>query len=384
MIKKLCVLSAYYPQADDPIYSFVGTLIETIADMGVECHVISPVSYIEKKHKAVSRIEKTKKGSEIHVYCPRYMIFPSRNVLGFQTYRLTVRSLWRAIGRTFRYEIKDCDAIYSHFIDAGVNAAWLGSKTGIPAFMAVGESNVTMHKLTYTVFSDVLHDGLKGVVSVSTQLEKDLFEHDVISTETPVIIAPNGIDTSLFKPSSKEKAREKLGVKESDYIISFVGAFIPRKGFDRLQMILKKHGDWKCIFIGNGEIPVELKDGQVLFSGRIPHDQIPELISASDVFVLPTQAEGCCNAIIEALGCGLPVISSDRSFNDDILDETCSVRVDPDNLDEIEKAMVLLETDVELRNRLADGAFKKGQELSIENRAKIILEFMEKQINGKS
>ncbi len=381
MIKKLCVLSTYYPQENDPIYSFVGTLIGTIADMGIECHVISPVSYIEKKHKAVSRIEKTKNGSEIHVYCPRYFIYPSRKFLGFHTYQLTVKSLWNAIYRTYKRNIIDCDAIYSHFIDAGVNAAWLKSKTGNPAFMAVGESNVTMHKLTYSVFRSVLYNGLNGVISVSSQLEKDLYDNDVISNEIPIFVAPNGIDTELFKPYDKQLSRSRLGAKESDFIISFVGAFILRKGFGILQQVLKKHPDWKCIFIGSGEISIELSDDQVLFAGRIPHEQIPELISASDVFVLPTQAEGCCNAIVEALGCGLPVISSDRSFNDDIIDETCSIRVDPDSIDEIENAIIRIKNDDDLRMHLANGAIKKGQDLSIVRRARKILDFMEKQSN---
>jgi len=381
MIKKLCVLTTYYPQENDPIYSFVGTLIEAIADMGIECHVISPVSYIENKHKAITRIEKTKNGAEIHVYCPRYTVYPSRKILGFQTYRLTVKSLWSAIYRTFKSNVGNCDAIYSHFIDSGVNAAWLKMKTGIPAFMAVGESNITMRELTYTVFHNILHDGLNGVITVSSQLKMDLLQYDIISKETPILVSPNGINTEIFKPLDKAQARVKLGAKNDDYIISFVGAFITRKGFDKLQIIMNKHPDWKCIFIGSGDIPVQLINDQLLFSGRIPHEQIPEYISASDVFVLPTQAEGCCNAIVESLGCGLPVISSDRSFNDDIIDETCSIRVDPNSIDEIENAIIRIKNDDDLRMHLANGAIKKGQDLSIVRRARKILEFMEKQSN---
>ena len=90
MLKKICIISARYPSKSDPVYSFVGTLVEAFADRGVECHVISPVSNIEKKHKAESRIERTANGAEINVYCPRYTMFPNRNIFGFKTYRLTV------------------------------------------------------------------------------------------------------------------------------------------------------------------------------------------------------------------------------------------------------------------------------------------------------
>lgn len=380
MIKKICVLTSRYPSASDPVYSFVGTLIEAIADMGVECHVISPVSHIEKQHKAVTRIERTAQGSEIYVYCPRFFMFPNRNVLGFRTYKLTVWSMWSSIRRVFRRNVRYCDAIYSHFIDSGVNAAWLKKKTGIPAFMAVGESNVTMRKLTYEVFRDVLYDGLNGVISVSSQLKNDLFDNDIISKETPIIVAPNGIDTDLFKPLDKDSCRSELGISSEDFVISFVGAFIKRKGIDKLQSVLKMHPSWKCILIGSGDIKIELDDNQVLFSGRISHDRIPQYISASDVFVLPTEAEGCCNAIIEAMGCGLPVVSSNKSFNDDILNEGCSIRVNTDSVGELDEALTKLYDDCVMRQRLSEGALETGSSLSIKNRAKRILSFMEEHL----
>lgn len=380
MLKKICIISARYPSKSDPVYSFVGTLVEAFADRGVECHVISPVSNIEKKHKAESRIERTANGAEINVYCPRYTMFPNRNIFGFKTYRLTVRSMWSAIFKTYNKHIKNCDAIYSHFIDSGVNAAWLKKKVGIPAFMAVGESNITMRKLTYEVFHDLLFDGLDGVITVSTQLKYDLSNYKIISQNTPVLIAPNGIDTDLFKPLDKKLCRENFGIKDDDYVVSFVGAYIKRKGFDKLQAVIKRHPDWKCILIGAGEIGIELNSDQIIFSGRIPHDEIPKYLSAADVFVLPTEAEGCCNAIIEAMGCALPVVSSDKSFNDDILDDNSSIRINVDSIDELDNALIKLYEDKDLRKKLSFGAGQTGSNLSIDNRANRILSFIEANI----
>ena len=378
MIRKILVITAHYPSDDDPIYAFVGTLINEIANKGIECHVISPVSNVEKKHRAVTRIETTSNGAKIHVYCPRFTVFPNRNIFGFYTYRLTVDSKRKAIKKVFDQQIKSCDAIYSHFIDSAVFAALLSKQTGIPAFAAIGESSLTMKQLSYSLFRKDLHDYIKGVISVSSELKKEARTLGVFSEKTNIEVFSNGIDTELFKPLDREECRAKHGIGRDDFVISFVGAYISRKGFDKLQEAIARHPDWKCILIGAGELEVTLPSSQVIFSGRIPHDQIPGYICASDVFALPTQAEGCCNAIVEAMGCGLPVVSSDRPFNDDILDDTNSVKINPDSVDACECALIQIEKDLELRKALAAGSLLKAKNFSISYRAESIINFMEK------
>ena len=83
--------------------------------------------------------------------------------------------------------------------------------------------------------------------------------------------------------------------------------------------------------------------------GTVPHEKVYMYLNASDVFVLPTLAEGLCNAILEALACGVPVISSDLPFNYDVLDDSCSILVNPKNKDEIYSAILRLKEDEELK-----------------------------------
>ena len=99
-------------------------------------------------------------------------------------------------------------------------------------------------------------------------------------------------------------------------------------------------------------------------------------MNAADVFVLPTKGEGCCNAIIEALACGLPVISSDLAFNDDVLNEKNSIRIDVENERQIADAIRKLKEDTKQREMLVQGAVDLSKSLSITERAKRILEFM--------
>ena len=97
---------------------------------------------------------------------------------------------------------------------------------------------------------------------------------------------------------------------------------------------------------------------------------------ASDVFVLPTLHEVCFNAIVEALSCGIPVISSDLPFNDELLDQSCSIRTDPTDIQQIVNSILKLKQDESLRERLHLGALKKAEKLEIGERTRRILSFI--------
>jgi glycosyltransferase involved in cell wall biosynthesis len=96
-------------------------------------------------------------------------------------------------------------------------------------------------------------------------------------------------------------------------------------------------GTVKLICAGHGEQQPYGKN--LLAAGQLLPSEVPFYYYAADFFVLPTLAEGCSNAVVEAIGCGLPVISSNMSFNDDILSDEYSIRIDPMNVDELEKAI---------------------------------------------
>lgn len=85
-------------------------------------------------------------------------------------------------------------------------------------------------------------------------------------------------------------------------------------------------------------------------------------------------------AVVEALAMGLPVISSDGPFNDDILDENNSIRINPDDVDALTDAIRKLRDDKTLRKSMVDYSHSRHEEYSIEGRAKRILGFIDEQI----
>jgi len=134
----------------------------------------------------------------------------------------------------------------------------------------------------------------------------------------------NGVDLTRFKPSSQSK-REKIRVLG-------VGRLIPRKGFHFLIQALPKvvsqtKQPFEVEIIGSGQEEKNLKklaqelkvEKFVLFSGSVSYDDLLKKYQAADIFVLPSLSEGMPCVMLEAMGCGLPVIASDIPGNDELV-----------------------------------------------------------------
>ena len=171
-----------------------------------------------------------------------------------------------------------------------------------------------------------------------------------------------------------------MGIQDNDFVVGFVGQFVPRKGALRICKALKQLDDLniKAIFIGSGTENPEY-DG-IVCKGRVPHEQIANYLYACDVYVMPTENEGCSNAIIEAMACGLPIISTDAPFNYDILNKNNSILIDCHSINQIANAISLLKTNLELRKELSSGAKITAKELSIDKRAEKILSFIKEKM----
>lgn len=83
------------------------------------------------------------------------------------------------------------------------------------------------------------------------------------------------------------------------------------------------------------------------------------------------------------MACGLPVISSDLPFNWDVLNKGNSIMVNPNSINEIRDAIVEMRDNNVKRMQLSQGALVSVQDLTIENRAQAIVEFINSRINNK-
>ncbi len=160
----------------------------------------------------------------------------------------------------------------------------------------------------------------------------------------------------------------RLGFPEGTFNIAFVGTFDDLKGGARLIEAVRGLDDVRLIMLGHGSAP--MPSSQILFRGTVDHARVPDYLCAADLFVLPTAEEGSCNAVIEALACGLPIVTSTGRYMDDIVDDKTAVRVDPASVPEIRVAITTLMADPDRRRRMAAAALERAPRFDIRERAR--------------
>ena len=365
---RIVVITVDYPDSKRNVFPFVKALVESLAERGNDCAVIAPFSVTRNKrfHKIVS-VESTKNGANITVIRPPFISFSNLHI---GKIFVTGKLHEFAVKMGFRRIPFKPDVVYGHFWQSALEGYKYSKHNGTPLFVATGESNVA-EMFSCSLSLKPFYDFISGVICVSSKNKDESINLGLTNPEKCVVI-PNAVDNSVFKVMDKKECRRKLSIQEDSFIVAFVGWFNNRKGVLRVSDAIKKLKDKtvKSIFIGDGEQQPDC-DG-ILFKGPVIHNDIPLYLNAADIFVLPTLQEGCCNSIVEALTCGLPVISSDRAFNWDVLNDTNSIMVNPENVEEISTAINKLKTDEGLRKYLAEGALKTSESLSIAQRAEKI------------
>ncbi len=267
----------------------------------------------------------------IEVYHPRFFNIPRffKFMDGFFFFLTSIFTLWE-VKRSFNFDIID-----SHFAyPDGFGAVLLGKLFKRPSTITV---RGTIRKLlkcpliraqiryaldkaakVFTVCND-----LKGVVT------------DIDINEEKVVVIPNGVDIEKFRPMEKIKARKELGLPIDKKIMITVGGLVERKGFHRVISVIpeikKRLPDVMYVMVGGPSVegnyePVlrqmvkELGlEKDVLFVGPRPHDKLYQWLSASDIFCLATSNEGWANVFLEAMACGLPVVTTRVGGNEEVV-----------------------------------------------------------------
>ena len=369
---KICVLANGYPTKKTAEAVFVAKLCDEFAELGNEVVVVAPQSlsrvFVRNGGMSPTRFtHKTKKDKQVEVYRPYTVSFSNGKLSSKLNYTLRKWAVKRVLSK-----IEKPDVYYGHFWNNAFLLFDLVESSKIPLFVATGESVIT-----FRTKNERFKQYIAGVIGVSTKNIEESIDKNLTVKEKCVVL-PNSIDNEVFRLLDKRKCRQDLGIEEGKFVVAFVGNFSERKGVMRLSSAIEKCDDNNIgvIFLGR---PTEMKPNcrGIIKMGYVEHNVIPKYLNAADVYVLPSLAEGCSNSIVEAMACGLPIISSDLPFNYDILDEKNAILVNPTNEEEIANAIRLLRDNPTLRQKMAEESVIKAKTLNLTNRATQIINFIE-------
>ncbi len=116
-------------------------------------------------------------------------------------------------------------------------------------------------------------------------------------------VIPNGVDTSVFAPRDRPQARLRLGLDGDASYALFVGRPEYRKGADLLAESCAASG-WELLHAGARGIP------GARHLGVLEPARLADAYAAADCVLFPTRYEACSYAILEALACGTPVVTT--------------------------------------------------------------------------
>ncbi len=229
-------------------------------------------------------------------------------------------------------QVRGLSLIDAHFgYPTGVGCYRAGRRLGVPVFITIRgvESDEIRDRRIGPQLKEALTE-CAGVIAVSESLKEAVVAQGVPADQVCVI--PNAVDESLFCAGDQCEARRKVGLPAKGRVVLSVGHLNERKGAHRLIKAFAKAreacADAELVLVG-GETYSEPRyvprlkrmatklgvQSAVRFVGRIPPESVGDWMRAADVFALASRREGCCNVVLEAVACGLPVVVTDVGDN---------------------------------------------------------------------
>ena len=253
------------------------------------------------------------------------------------------------------------DFVFAFFAVPAGWVAWILSYVrGIPYGVYFGGSDIpNANPSRFTAIYPIITPLLKAIwkrASFRSVCSEDLQAlAKKADADSEFLYIPNGVETGRFVPIDRP-ANPKVK-------ILFIGRLIPRKGFDRVVHALPKVRElaqvpFEVEVVGTGKYRQELDElGEQLgvsdlirYVGMVPYDQLEKSYQYADVFVLMSLSEGMPSVVLEAMGCGLPVIASNVGGNNEIVHEGKNgYLIAGNNIDDLAEKLSTLINDKSLR-----------------------------------
>lgn len=224
------------------------------------------------------------------------------------------------------------DMVHSHYWISGSVATRLCDRWNVPLvamFHTLGEvknrARLTEHEGDLRIATERAVTATAERIVVASDHERQLLMTLYGARPETIAVVPCGVDLDLFMPMDKDAARRRLGLRDGERIILFVGRIEPLKGIDILISAaaqLHEEENFRVLIVG-GDARAEAQiaelrrlaqeldvDHHISFVGAVEHSELPMYYNAADVCVVPSFYESFGLVAVESMACGTPVVAS--------------------------------------------------------------------------
>lgn len=217
------------------------------------------------------------------------------------------------------------------------------------------------------------------IITVSNILRHLLNRYEKISLEKIQVVS-NGINSKFFTNNyNKAEIKKRFGFNQEDRLIGIVARLYPIKDhrclFNAFCFLIKEFPEARLLVIGDGpergrleQLALDLKiDKKIIFLGN--RQDVPDLLSVLDIFVLSSQNEGMSLTLIEAMASSLPIVATNVGGNSELIkDGVNGTLVSSGNPLSLSQAIIQLLNDGPKARRMGNAGRRVFEELYTVNK----------------
>lgn len=289
--------------------------------------------------------------------------------------------------------LKGFDLIHERFNLLALGGAWASKKLGIPFVLEVnadllaqrkfkGNPEKGLRRLFALWATGMSFNAATKIICISAGLKEHLRTQWKID-ENKLTVLPCAADVNAFKPNyNSASLRKSLGLT-SELVVMWVGGFYPWHDLGLLlksfALVWHKYPNARLVLVGDGQIRTDIErmvqeNGlrhAVIFTGSIPHTQVPEMLSIADVAVVPSApvsakggGTGTPLKLFEYMAAGKAIVATALNEAAEVVQDGYNgLLVEPGNADRFAEIILTLLGDPAERLRLGHNARRQAVEL---------------------
>ncbi len=268
------------------------------------------------------------------------------------------------------------DIVHSHMYRSNVPATISARMAGIKGVICQVHNVDTWESRRQRIMDRFLCRWRSVMVGVSERVRRDMIETLGIP-ESMTRVIYNGAEIGRFQDRSRrEQTRRELGIDPDCLVVIYHGRLVRQKNPDVLvriaDEIIKPRQKALMLVVGDGGCREQMEatarekklGNFIRFTGK--RDDIPDLLNAADMAVLPSYKEGFSNSLVESLAAGLPTVATDVGGNAEAIEDGRSgIIVPPHEDDLLLEKLGWLADHPDVRRKMGRAAAERAERFSL-------------------